>query len=924
MLYERESELARIDAAVRQAQAGRPSVLLLTGRLGIGRSTLLQEAGASPPGNLRVLRANAAPMEQDFAFGIVHQLLGPLLGDAPFAPGDHDTGGAGQAVPAGGLPTLGDLDAPVSEAVLHGLRSLLADVCATTPVLILIDDLQWVDLPSLRWLAYLVRRAHGMRFALVCTLRDGDPRAQHPLVGELADAGEVLRPAPLSLDGTRAMIRHYLGEPAEDRYAQACHDTCAGNPLFLRSVLREQALDGHRPTADQADRARTSRPAQLRDRLAGCLHTQPGPVRDVAAAIAAFGDHGEPDLIQRHARLDTISYQRALRALRLLGLLAPHDTPRFLHRVVGDAVESTLTIAECERSRDAAAEILHQAGRPAEHVAELLMTVTATHRPWASGVLRTAAEAALRCGAPDAAARYLRRALLESSVGDSERARLLIDLAKAERGIDPVACERHISQAVRLLSSATDRAVATLLVPPSFLGEATSSMVDLLREVSEDLEPTAPHQGSPREIALRLEARLWHAGHENPAELTGAVARLRSLGTTPPLESSGARELAAVLINAGVLSSALPAPDIAALAEQILEREPVTSARARTALPLVVLALYAADAVEGINVSCESHTDPPHAGVHAENALLQLARGHLTQAHELADRAAALADADWREPTAVIRAAVAMESGNVQLIERLLKDSGKRWPANLATTVMRQLLGASLDIRRGHDADALKSLLACGRQLEAAGWRNSVLFPWRPRAIVLHHRLGEARPAMALADEELAWARRWAAPTALGRALRLNALLPGGGGVPTLRESAEVLRASSNTLELSRTLLQLGRTLEGGKEAQTVLREAVDLTTACGAPWLTERARAALGAAAPSQEAPLTRGERQVVSSVRRGLTNQEIAEELGVSTRAVEKRLTSCYRKLGVAGRRELLERAERAQGDCVALSTP
>ncbi|MFI9045590.1 AAA family ATPase [Streptomyces sp. NPDC053427] len=891
MLYERESELARIGTAVRQAQAGRSSALLVTGPLGIGRSSLLEEAGTSPPGNLRVLRANAAPMEQDFAFGIVHQLLGPLVADD--------------------LPTPGDHDVPASEAVLHGLRSILADACATTPVLLLVDDLQWVDLPSLRWLVYLARRADGMRAALVCTLRDGDPRAQHPLVDDFADAADILRPAPLSLDGTRALIRHQLGEPAEDSYAHACHDTCAGNPLFLQSVLRDQALNGHRPTAEQAHQARILRPTPLRDRLASCLHTQPGPVRDLAAALAAFGDHGEPDLVRRHARLDTISYQRALRALHRLGLLAPHDdTPRFMHRVVCDAVDSALTIAERERSRDAAAELLHQAGRPADHVADLLMGVTDSHRPWAIGVLRAAAEAALRRGAPDAAARYLRRALLESTAGDGERARLLIDLAKAERGIDPAACERHISQAVRLLSSATDRAAATLLIPPSVLGGATSSAVDLLRNVSEDFEPTEPCQGCPCEIALRLEARLWHAGHENPAELTGAVERLRSLGTPPPLDTGGARELAAVLNNAGVLSSALPAPDVAALAGQILEREPVTSAPARTALPLVAVALYAADAVEGINtrLSGEQHTDRPHAGVHAENALIQLACGRLTQAREQADRAAGLADADWREPTTVVRAAVAMESGDIELIERLLEDPGRRRPAGLAMTVVRRLLRAALDARRGRGADALKALLVCGRQLESAGWRNSALFPWRPRAIVLHHRLGETRPALALAEEELAWAREWAAPAALGRALRLNALLPGGGGVAALRESAEILRTSANALELSRTLLQLGRTLEGGKESRAVLREAVALTTACGAPWLTERARAALGTAAPSQEAPLTQGERKVVSLVSRGLTNQEIADELGVSTRAVEKHLTSCYRKLGVSGRRELL----------------
>ncbi|MFH8347548.1 ATP-binding protein [Streptomyces sp. NPDC018045] len=901
MLYERESELTRIDTAVRRARAGRSSTLILAGPVGIGRSTLLQEAGARSPDDLQVLRANAAPMEQDFAFGIVHQLLVPALAEDPTASGDQDAGG--------GLPAPGDWDTPSSEAVLHGLRALLADACAATPVLLLVDDLQWADLPSLRWLAYLIRRPHGLRVVLVCTLRDGDPRAQHPLIRDIADAAEVLRPAPLPLDGTRALIHHHLGEPADDAYARACHETCAGNPLFLGSVLRDLALLGHRPTAEYADQVRVQGPAQFRDRLAGCLSTQPRPVRDLAAAIAAFGDHGEARLLRRHARLDATGFQQALRALHHLGLLAPHDTPRFIHTVVRDAVDSSLTVAERERSRDAAADLLHEAGRPAEHVADLLMAVTATHRPWAVGVLRAAAQAAARRGAPDTAARYLQRALL-GSTGDFERARLLIELAGAERGTDPAACERHIGQAVRLLPSATDRAAATLLIPPNFLGEASASTVDLLRRASEDLDPTAAHRGTAREIALRLEARLWHAGHENPTELTGAVERLRSLGTPPPLDTGGDRELAAVLTNAAVLSSAVPAPEIAALAGRILEREPVTAARACIALPLVAVALYAADSVAGLNtrLAGEQHADRPDAAVYAENALVHLACGRLARAREQADRAAGSATADWREPTTAVRAAVAMETGDIQLIELLLRDAGRRGTGGLALTAMLQLLKASLDARRGRAAHALDSLLACGRQLEAAGWRNSALYPWRPRAIVLHHRLGEPGAALALAEEELAWARQWAAPAPLGRVLRLKASLPGGGGLPVLRESAEVLRASANTLERARTLLQLGRAVESGKESKALLREAADLATACGATWLAERAHAALGTAVPSAEASLTHSERKVVSLVGKGLTNQEIADELQVSTRAVEKHLTSCYRKLGVTGRRELL----------------
>ncbi|WP_431772300.1 ATP-binding protein [Streptomyces cucumeris] len=934
MLLEREAEKAQVAEALAAARAGDSSLLLLTGPLGIGRTALLHQLAArTEDDGVRVLRANAAPMEQDFAFGVVRQLFDSLLTGAPEELRDRwlrEHGGfartvfADDAVPAGEGRA-----AAASEAVLYGLRSLLADVCADGPLLLLVDDLQWVDTPSLRWLAYLVKRLHGLRAVLVCTLRDGDPRAQHPLLCEVTDAAaRVLSPAPLTVDAAQGMIQEHFGERGDEEFARACHDISGGNPLFLLSVLLGLAVNGHQPTACHADAARELRPSQLRERLAGCMRTQPQPVRDLAAAIAVLGDQGDPGLMARLAGLDAIGYAAALRAVHELGLTATEQEPRFVHRVVQDAVESSMTVAERERLHDAAAELLYRSGCPAELVAAQLMAVTASRHSWSVEVLRAAADTALRRGAPDTAARYLRRALLDGALSGEGRARLLIDLATAERGFDPAACERHISQAIPLLPSARHRAAAALRISPTIVGLTPPSVLDLLHQVAEDLGPAADLAGTARDLSLRLEARLRHSGHEDPAELAAAVARLNGMGEEPALGSTAERELSAVLLTAATLTARLPVGRVTGIAHRILEREPATSARVHSALPLVVIALVASDSVRDISswLSAERHTVRQDTTVvdvfvHLEQAMVLTARGRPAKALDHAERAARLAEAHWQEIGVISTVAltgVALELRDPALTERILDRLGRRRSASLALTTALQLLKAAQDTGHGRWSAALETLLACGRQLEASGWRNPVLFPWRPGAAALQVRVGDARAAFALAEEEHLRAVEWGAPVAIGRALRLKGRLHGGDrGVNLLRESVDVLRASANELELARALLTLGRRLRGGSEAEAVLQEAAALAAACGAPWLAERAGTRNGRTAPTvrPEASLTRTERTVTGLVGRGLTNQEIAGELGVTTRAVEKHLTHAYRKLEVSGRRELIRLLPRLQ---------
>src|SRR3954471_11887020 len=238
MLLERDTEVAHVQEALEAAAAGTSSLLLLTGPLGIGRTALLQELSAPAGEDVPVLRANAAPMEQDFAFGVVRQLFDSLLTGAPPESCERrlrEHGDVARMVLADDALPLGESGSvTLSETVLNGLRSLLADVGADNPLLILVDDLQWADTPSLRWLAYLVKRLHGLRAVLVCALRDGEPGARQLTLREITDSAQrVLRPAPLSLGAARKMIRDQCGEPGDEEFARACHEISVGNPLFL-------------------------------------------------------------------------------------------------------------------------------------------------------------------------------------------------------------------------------------------------------------------------------------------------------------------------------------------------------------------------------------------------------------------------------------------------------------------------------------------------------------------------------------------------------------------------------------------------------------------------------------------------------------------------------------------------------------------
>lgn len=140
-------------------------------------------------------------------------------------------------------------------------------------------------------------------------------------------------------------------------------------------------------------------------------------------------------------------------------------------------------------------------------------------------------------------------------------------------------------------------------------------------------------------------------------------------------------------------------------------------------------------------------------------------------------------------------------------------------------------------------------------------------------------------------------------------------IAPGEEGIDLLRQAVDVLRRSEDRIELSRTLTLLGRRLAetGSDDAEEFISEGMRVARECGVSWAEGDRDSELNGPALRLFAPergeLTKAEETVVAFVLRGWTNQRIADSLGVTRRAIEKSLTSTYRKLGVSGRAALVE---------------
>lgn len=432
MILERDGEQAAIDAVLADARRGEGGMLVLEGPAGIGKTALLRRAAATA--GFRALSATALPLDSELAFGLVHRLLGPVAREADDAWRERMLAGA-----AGRAATLllegdGSVAAGAGQGLLHALYRLCANLAEETPVLLVVDDLQWADERSLRFLGFLSRRLDGLAVAVLAATR---PRTDAEPLG----LGSTLRLEPLSASAATRVLARALGGAPDAAFAAACHSATGGNPLLLRELARaaaDHSLSGAAGESSAVVELGSVGVTGAVERRLDLL----GPVAvAVTRAAAVYGPHS---WIEDLAVLAGVNMREAVAALARAGTMEAHE---FVHPLVREAVLAASAPEELLvlHSR-AAARLKARAARPAEIAAHLLHTrpagvVSTVH------TLRTAARAAAEEGALDLAVAYLRRALEEPPPPD-RRAPLVLELGELEADHGDAGAAERLTEAI--------------------------------------------------------------------------------------------------------------------------------------------------------------------------------------------------------------------------------------------------------------------------------------------------------------------------------------------------------------------------------------------------------------------------------------------------------------------------------------------
>ncbi len=794
-LVGRTAEFGRLTRLLDQAAAGEPVVALVSGDAGMGKTRLVAEVAVAAAGQgFMVLSGRCAELGDSVPYlPLADALRSAAIAQAPPALLD-----AIAARPVLGLLLPdhtaempgGDVPGMAQQQLFGAVLGMLAELAATAPVLLVLEDMHWADRSTRDLLTFLSRVLHRERIAVIATYRTDDLHRGHPLRAVAAELARLPSVTAIEVGPLRdeAMAEHLtaLAEgPLEAASLETIIQRAEGNAYYAEELLA-------------ASTCGSDLPAGLADLLLARLQRLSPNGQRVVHAAAVAGRRVDDDIVRLACGLDELEYEEAVREAVANQLLVPDGAQgyAFRHALLREAAYADLLPGERTRLHARLAELLADAVR---------MTVPGTaaelaHHSLASHDIPRAFSASVRAG------------------------------QEAERLAAPAEAHRHYDQALELWDRVTDPEklagmqrgwlafeAATNAAASGVINRAVQQLQRLLSYVTVADDPVLCCRANERLAYYLLEEGMGEAA------IAAARAGIDALPEDPP-QPERARALATYA------QSLLTADDLSPAQEWALRaRDAARAARAPwvEADALVTLGLLderAGRPAAAIEVFTLAHRQARDAGVLGVRlrAAFQLARMHL-ESGDLAQASATAHEGLKRaEEAGLLLAPYGLD---LQYLHYLAHYNDGDWdhaqhvadgfPVRVTTDREAVLSAMALfvDVARGN------ATVEARRTWLEQFWPAEKFSEYLARGLLAEHALWRGDPRAALAE------------VAAGIKVQIDRL--GGYGPPVIRVAATGLAAQADL----------------ASQARSAGDEAAEQAAIEGARALIESAR--LGAAFP-------------------------------------------------------------------------
>ena len=907
----RDPELAAIPPFLDSLREGF-GVLSFAGPAGIGKTTLWEAAVAEARARgHRVVISRPTEVETSLAFAALNDLFAELADD-----GLDDLPEPQRIALDAALLRVSVDDPPEALAVSVAARHVIRRAAAERPLVLALDDVQWLDEPSARVLDFVLRRLAGEHVGVIASRRTTDDTETPGLIpGVPAERVTAVDVLPLSIDAVDRLLRSRLGLELARPTLVRLHAVAGGNPFYALELGRSLARGARTDTDALA--VPPSLDALVADRLAAldegaeeavlvasatsgptielldaALGRDPGPAVERAEAAGVLERDG-PNLRFTHPLLAAAAYGRAT-----------DDRRRVVHRRLADAVDDP--------------------EQRAMHLARAVSTPDAE----VAVALEQAANVVASRGAPDAAAALAERAADLTLADDrlAARRRLLFAADQHIRGGDIGRARIALERLVDSSDGAVERSEALARLAHLLLVQAEWAESGRLYREAAALVDDDPGRRIPIELGLAGVAYVtWQdrpAGARHAAEalrlaeeLDDPIVLFQTLGHAASWRGVIGEDWRALMERADGLAPTIP--DLTGIEHPDLQfarllRDAGEFDEARRRLRQLIDRARERGDWHGLPRLLSAW-----AGLEARTGDLESAERTYREA---ATGVAQTGEGAWMDDLSVVPHWVSVVRGDVDGARAIEERTRARLEANplLAHERWSTMLGsAELDFSRGDAASAYQKVgplleIAAAVPLKAAAFAELIVL-----AIEASVAVGQVDAAATLAADTLPRLRAAGVSWISAEADRAEAvLLAATGDIDGARaRSAAAVEAARSTgipIVHGRALLTAGEILRRARQkgqAREALTQAIGVFERLGARLWLERARSELSRVAVKRPegAGLTATERQVVELVAAGRSNKEIADTLFMSVHTVEAHLTRLFRALGVASRTEL-----------------